>query len=250
MKIIKAIDLKRNYKRKSSTQNSPATVHVLHGLNFEIEEHEFVCIMGKSGCGKTTLLKLLGLIDKPTDGQLLFMEEDSKNLRGDDLAFILRKKIGFVYQDFYLLDSLSVKENIMVPLILDQEERKIMEEKALRYAEQFEIDHVINKYPYELSGGEKQRAAICRSLINDPDLILADEPTGNLDSKSSRNVIQSLSEINKSLNKTVVMVTHDPETASYCNRLIFLKDGLIHMDIKRTGTREAFYKDILNALEY
>ena len=143
--------------------------------------------MGKSGCGKTTLLKVLGMIDKQTDGEVFFMEQNTTELYGDKLADIRRTQIGFIFQDFYLMDSLTVEENIMLPMILGKESVDVMTKAAAKYAEQFEISHLLKKNPYELSGGEKQRVAICRALINDPDLILADEPTGNLDSKSREN---------------------------------------------------------------
>ena len=140
--------------------------------NFSVEQGEFVGIMGKSGCGKTTLLKVLGMIDKQTDGVVRFMEKDTSKLYGDELADIRREQIGFVFQDFYLMDSLSVEENIMLPMILGQEKVDVMTKAAKKYAEQFQISHLLKKNPYELSGGEKQRVAICRALINDPDLIL------------------------------------------------------------------------------
>ena len=184
-------------------------------------------IMGKSGCGKTTLLKVLGMIDKQTDGVVRFMEKDTSKLYGDELADIRREQIGFVFQDFYLMDSLSVEENIMLPMILGQEKVDVMTKAARKYAEQFQISHLLKKNPYELSGGEKQRVAICRALINDPELILADEPTGNLDSKSGQIVIDALVRINQEFGKTIVMVTHDPQMASYCSRIILLKDGVI-----------------------
>lgn len=251
MNILEAIDMRRNYKRKSSTDHSATEdIEVLQGINFTIQEQEFVGIMGKSGCGKTTLLKTLGLMDKPTSGDVLFKTKNSRTLRGDELAEILRNEIGFIYQDFYLLDSLTVKENIMLPMILNEIDSSTMNQQATSYAKQFEIEHVLEKYPYELSGGEKQRAAICRSLMNSPDMILADEPTGNLDSNSSRNVIQVLEDINSKLKKTIIMVTHDPNAASYCKRVIFLKDGKILKDMTRTDDREKFYQEILAMMEY
>ncbi|MFI3172731.1 MAG: ABC transporter ATP-binding protein [Eubacteriales bacterium] len=250
MSILEIIDLKRSYKRKNSITNSSENIDVLHGINFSVQEKEFVGIMGKSGCGKTTLLKTLGLIDKPTSGQVLFKNRDSKLLGGDDLATILRNEIGFIYQDFYLLDSLSVLENIMLPMILNQIDEDTILVQARDYAKQFEIEHVLEKHPYELSGGEKQRAAICRSLMNSPDLLLADEPTGNLDSNSSRNVIQTLGEINEQLGKTIVMVTHDPLAASYCKRVIFFKDGEILKDLRRSDSQEHFYQEILEMMQY
>lgn len=248
MEIIKAEHLIRNYRvpnRKSEADD----IQVLKGLDFAIQENEFIGIMGKSGCGKTTLLKVLGMIDKATDGNVYFKEKNVQELYGDDLADIRRKEIGFIFQDFYLMDSLTVMENIMLPMILDQEKPAVMKEKAIKYAELFEIAHLLKKNPYELSGGEKQRAAICRALINNPDLLLADEPTGNLDSKSGKIVVDTMKKIHQDLGKTIVMVTHDPQMASHCGRLILLKDGVVLEELVRKGSREVFYQEILAKME-
>lgn len=194
--VLEVKDLVRNY-RKSAIKESEEDVKVLKGISFQVTEGEFVGIMGKSGCGKTTLLKTLGMIDKPTDGTIKFMGEDTSELYGDKLADIRNSKIGFIFQDFYLMDSLSVEENIMLPMIISKQNINKMIAEAKKYAEQFQIEHLLKKNPYELSGGEKQRVAICRALINNPDLILADEPTGNLDSKSGKIVIDALNKIGK-----------------------------------------------------
>ena len=158
-------------------------------------------------------------------------------------------KIGFIFQDFYLMDSLSVEENIMLPMIISKQNINKMIAEAKKYAEQFQIEHLLKKNPYELSGGEKQRVAICRALINNPDLILADEPTGNLDSKSGKIVIDALNKISSEYKKTIVMVTHDPQMASYCSRLILLKDGVILEDLKNSGNQDAFYQEILGKMK-
>ena len=169
-------------------------------------------------------------------------------ISGDRLADVRRKQIGFIFQDFYLMDSLSVEENIMLPMILGREKESVMTKAAQEYAEKFLISHLVKKNPYELSGGEKQRVAICRALINDPDLVLADEPTGNLDSKSGKIVIDALTQINREFKKTIVMVTHDPQMASYCSRIILLKDGLILDTLKRGESQEAFYQEIIGRM--
>ena len=221
--VLRAENLVRDYVQYGEDGEKKKEIHVLKGLNFSIQRQEFVGIMGRSGCGKTTLLKLLGMIDRQTGGKLFFEEHDTEDLWKDEFADIRRRKIGFVFQDFYLMDSL--------------------------YAEQFGITHLMNKKPYELSGGEKQRVAISRALINNPDLILADEPTGNLDSKSGDVVIHTLSHINRELGKTIVMVTHDPKMASYCSRLILLKDGMILEDMRNGGDQEAFYQEILGKMK-
>ena len=247
MHVLEVENLIRNYQ-KSALKKSDEDIKVLKGLNFSVEQGEFVGIMGKSGCGKTTLLKVLGMSDKQTDGVVRFMEKDTSKLYGDELADIRREQIGFVFQDFYLMDSLSVEENIMLPMILGQEKVDVMTKAARKYAEQFQISHLLKKNPYELSGGEKQRVAICRALINDPDLILADEPTGNLDSKSGQIVIDALVRINQEFGKTIVMVTHDPQMASYCSRIILLKDGVILDNLNHGDSQEAFYQEIIGRM--
>lgn len=247
MYVLEVENLIRNYQ-KSAIKKSDEDVKVLKGLNFSVKQGEFVGIMGKSGCGKTTLLKVLGMIDKQTEGTVCFMEKDTSKLYGDELADIRREQIGFVFQDFYLMDSLSVEENIMLPMILGQEKVAVMTQAAQKYAEQFQISHLLKKNPYELSGGEKQRVAICRALINDPDLILADEPTGNLDSKSGQIVIDALVRINQEFGKTIVMVTHDPQMASYCSRIILLKDGVILDNLNHGDSNEEFYQEIIGRM--
>ena len=247
MSVIKVENLIKNY-RKSTWKESEEDVKVLKGISFEVKQGEFVGIMGKSGCGKTTLLKNLGMIDKPTDGKIQFVGEDRDSLYGDKLAEIRNQKIGFVFQDFYLMDSLSVEENIMLPMILKKSPVKEMRKKANNLAEQFEIGKLLQKNPYELSGGERQRVAICRALINDPELILADEPTGNLDSHSGQLVIDTLNRIHTEYKKTIIMVTHDPKMASYCDRILLLKDGKILEEMKRVKEQERFYFRILGKM--
>ena len=247
MKILIVKNLVRNY-RKAYFKESEEDIKVLKKISFYVSEGEFVGIMGKSGCGKTTLLKTLGMIDKPTDGEIYFLGEDTSKLYGDKLADIRNEKIGFIFQDFYLMDSLSVEENIMLPMIIGKKEIHNMKKLARKYAEQLQIGHLLNKNPYELSGGEKQRVAICRALINNPELILADEPTGNLDSKSGKIVIDALNKISAEYHKTIVMVTHDPQMASYCNRIILLKDGKILEEIEKDKSNEEFYQMILSKM--
>lgn len=249
MYVLEVENLIRNYQ-KAVGKKGTEDIKVLKGLNFQVEEGDFTGIMGKSGCGKTTLLKVLGMIDKQTDGTVRFMGQDTKGLSGDMLADIRRTKLGFIFQDYYLMDSLTVEENIMLPMILGQEDAQKMMDAAKAYAEKFQIDHLLNKNPYELSGGEKQRVAICRALINNPDLILADEPTGNLDSKSGKIVIEALLTINQEMKKTIVMVTHDPQMASNCRKIILLKDGVILETLERgEKSQEEFYQEIIGKME-
>ena len=249
MYVLEVENLIRNYQ-KAVGKKGTEDIKVLKGLNFQVEEGDFTGIMGKSGCGKTTLLKVLGMIDKQTDGTVRFMGQDTKGLSGDTLADIRRTKLGFIFQDYYLMDSLTVEENIMLPMILGQEDAQKMMDAAKAYAEKFQIDHLLNKNPYELSGGEKQRVAICRALINNPDLILADEPTGNLDSKSGKIVIEALRTINQEMKKTIVMVTHDPQMASNCRKIILMKDGVILETLERgEKSQEEFYQEIIGKME-
>lgn len=249
MYVLEVENLIRNYQ-KAVGKKGKEDIKVLKGLNFQVEEGDFTGIMGKSGCGKTTLLKVLGMIDKQTDGTVRFMGQDTKGLSGDTLADIRRTKLGFIFQDYYLMDSLTVEENIMLPMILGQEDAQKMMDAAKAYAEKFQIDHLLNKNTYELSGGEKQRVAICRALINNPDLILADEPTGNLDSKSGKIVIEALRTINQEMKKTIVMVTHDPQMASNCRKIILLKDGVILETLERgEKSQEEFYQEIIGKME-
>ena len=246
--VMKVEHLIRNYS-KTGKGGKTDEIKVLKDLNFTIEEQEFVGIMGKSGCGKTTLLKVLGLIDEPTEGAMYFKGMKTNELWKDELSDIRRRELGFVFQDFYLMESLSVRENIMLPMILDKAEAEKCLSNSENYAKRFGIAHLMEKNPYELSGGEKQRVAICRALINNPELILADEPTGNLDSKSGKIVIEELETINEELGKTIVMVTHDPQVASHCKRIIFLKDGMILEDLKREGSMEEFYHEIITRMK-
>ena len=246
--VIKIEHLIRNYSKMGSNGKLDE-IKVLKDLNFSIEEQEFVGIMGKSGCGKTTLLKVLGLIDSPTEGTMYFKGMNTTELWKDELSDIRRRELGFVFQDFYLMESLSVRENIMLPMILDKADAAKCMEYSEIYANRFGISHLMEKAPYELSGGEKQRVAICRALINNPELILADEPTGNLDSKSGKIVIEELETINEELGKTIIMVTHDPQVASHCKRIIFLKDGVVLEDLKREGSSEDFYHEIIKRMK-
>lgn len=198
----------------------------MKGLNFSVEEGEFVVIIGKCGCGKTNMMKLLGIIDKHTDGKIRFMKKDTRELYGDKLADICRKQMGLVFQDVYLMDSFSVEENIMLRLILGKEKVEIMTKVAKRYADQSQISHLLKKHPCNLLGDKKQRVNIGRVLINDLYLILTDESTGNLDSKFGKIVINSLIQINREFRKNIVMVLHDLQIASYCQRIIY--NGLIN----------------------
>lgn len=243
MAIIKTEHLVHNYTITTSTMDTN-TIHVLKDIDFEVEKGEFVSIMGRSGCGKSTFLKLLGMIERPTSGTIYFDGMDTEDLWKDELADIRRRRIGFVFQDFYLLDSLCIKDNILLPMILDKAESKTMTEKVEELAGLFGIRELLPKAPYELSGEEKQRAAICRALINDPEIILADEPTGNLDSRSGQIVMDALKRINREFHKTILMVTHDPYFASLSQKVVLLKDGQILDTIQSTDDEKSFYEKV------
>ncbi len=234
MELIKAENLKKSY---SNTE-------VLKGVNLEVSEGEFVGIMGKSGSGKTTLLKILGMIDMPTEGELVYRGKERNKISSRESARIRREELGFVFQEFFLMDSLDILENVMLPLFISKSANDEGKEKARDLMERFGIRELEGKMPHELSGGERQRTAICRALVNDPQIVLADEPTGNLDSKSGKVVIDSLKKINGELGKTVIMVTHDPQMASYCDRVVLLKDGVILDEMKGGGEKESFYQKI------
>lgn len=241
--ILEVRDLHRSYFWGENEQTE-----VLKGLDFTIYEGEYVGIIGKSGCGKTTLLKVLGLIDLPTGGDILFKGRNSRDLWKDELSDIRRREIGFVFQDFYLMDSLTVEENIMLPMILDKADPDKASSIVEKLAGQFGLSHLLKKNPYELSGGEKQRVAICRALCNDPGVILADEPTGNLDAKSGDIVNKAMEDINRDMNKTIILVTHNPEMASYCSRILMLKDGAVKKELRKEGSREEFYRRIMDEI--
>lgn len=247
MNILKVENLKKSYQVRGGERTD--RTEVLKGISFEIDEKEFVAIMGRSGGGKTTLLKVLGMIEYATEGKLFFKGEDTDYMKSNDMDDLRRNGIGYIFQDYYLLDSLTVRENMVLPMALDNADPELMEQKAEEYAAHYNMTHLLDKKPCDLSGGEKQRVAICRALIHNPDLILADEPTGNLDSKSGKVVIDALMNINENDGKTILMVTHDPKMASYCNRVIFFKDGLILDEIHKTGDRESFFHQILDKME-
>lgn len=222
----------------------------LKKIDLAVEEGEFLSIMGPSGSGKTTLLNIIATLDKPTNGQIEINKKDVSNLSKDELSLFRLKKIGFVFQDFNLLPPLTVEENIMLPLTLDNKSTTVMKIKAQKLMEDLGISHLAKNRIHEASGGEKQRIAIARALINDPDIILADEPTGNLDSKAAGDVMSILSEINLERKVTSIMVTHDPISASYSNRVVFIKDGQFYNDIYCGEHRELFYQNILDVLSY
>ncbi|MGN1412615.1 MAG: ABC transporter ATP-binding protein [Anaerovoracaceae bacterium] len=223
-------------------------VYALDGTSFLVDRGEFVCIMGRSGCGKTTLLNILGLLDRDYDGEMLFNGEIAKRFHSSMRTELRRRRIGFIFQDYELLPDFTIRENISLPMVFDNLSPEQISERISILAGNLMIEQLLDLYPYELSGGQKQRAAICRALSNKPDVILADEPTGNLDSKSGETVIEMLAEMNKEYGQTIVMVTHDPKMASYAGRILFLKDGKIIQTLKKGETQKDFYQKIVEHL--
>ena len=223
-------------------------VKALDNFSMAVKEGEFLGVMGPSGSGKTTLLNILATIDTPSSGEVLINGENPHKLNKDSLALFRRKNLGFIFQDFNLLDTLSVKENIALPLVLDGVNSMEIERKVRELAKVLDIENILNKRTYEISGGQQQRTACARALINDPSIILADEPTGNLDSKASNDLMEALERINKERGATIVMVTHDAFAASFCNRIIMIKDGKFFLEIVKSSTRKVFFKEILDSL--
>lgn len=223
-------------------------VKALDGISFAAQKGEFIGIMGPSGSGKTTLLNVLTGVDAATSGEATIDGNRMDKLTKDDLALFRRRKIGYIFQDFNLLDSLTLKENIALPLILDRVAPDKIEARADELMAFFGISDLAAKYPYHASGGQKQRVAAARALATDPAVVFADEPTGNLDSKSAADIMEMLTRMNERRQSTILMVTHDAFAASYCKRIIFIKDGQINVQIQRAGDRKAFFDKILEIL--
>lgn len=228
--LLEVSNLEKIYKTRLSTNQ----VHALNKVNFSVEEGEYIAIMGESGSGKTTLLNLLALLDKPTKGKIILEGKDLSTIKDAEISKFRRDHLGFVFQDFNLLDTLTLKENILLPLILAEDDPKNFEEKLLNVAKPLRIYELLNKYPYEVSGGQKQRCAVARALITNPKLLLADEPTGALDSNSSRELMEVFRELNNS-GQTIIMVTHSTQAASEAKRVLFIKDGKIFHELYNSG---------------
>ncbi|ASS66673.1 MULTISPECIES: ABC transporter ATP-binding protein [unclassified Paenibacillus] len=243
MNILEVNSLGKIYSTKGEV-----SYKALESIDLNVGAGEFVGIMGPSGSGKTTLLNLLSTIDKPTSGTIQVRGINPAGLSERKLALFRRRELGFVFQDFNLLDTLSLKENIALPLVLDGASPSKIETALEPVAALLGIAPILAKRPYEVSGGQKQRAAIARAIIHQPSLLLADELTGNLDSKSAKDVMESLKDLNERLGATVLMVTHDPFSASYCQRIIFIKDGRFFSEIRRGDNRQAFFQQILDSL--
>ncbi|MFZ0447236.1 MAG: ABC transporter ATP-binding protein [Bacillus sp. (in: firmicutes)] len=232
----------------SKVYEGKVAYRALTNISLEIEKGEFVAIMGPSGSGKTTLLNIISTIDTPTTGEVEIEGTYPHKLKKNALATFRRNELGFIFQDFNLLHTLTVEENIVLPLTLDGTPVKEMTEKAHKIAESLGILSIMSKRTYEISGGQAQRVAIARAMIHEPKLLLADEPTGNLDSKASKDVMEMLVSINKKESTSLLMVTHDPQAASYSDRVIFIRDGNLHSEIHRGENRQAFFQKIIDML--
>lgn len=239
--IVKLTEITKIYESKVMKR-------ALNRLSFNAEEGEFIAIMGPSGSGKTTLLNMISTVDMPTYGEILIDGIEPAKLSKNELALFRRRHLGFVFQEINLLNMLTVEENIVLPLTLDGMSVEEMEKRVGELICKLELKELLNKLPDELSGGQAQRTAIGRALIHRPKLILADEPTGNLDSKSAKDVLELLTEVNENEKTTIVMVTHDPIAASYCDRVLFIKDGEFFNEIYKDERRQTFYQRILNVL--
>ena len=243
MEVLKVNNLKKYYG------NNTNITKALNNISFTVDDNEFLAIMGASGSGKTTLLNTISTIDSVTSGNIIINGVDITNLKEEELSNFRKENLGFVFQDFNLLDTLTIKENIALSLIINKEDKTKIDDLVLDISKKFGISDILSKYPYEVSGGQKQRCACARALINSPKLILADEPTGALDSRNARVLLETFKEMNEELKATILMVTHDAFSASFASRVLFIKDGKIFNEIiKGKKTRGEFYDEIIDVL--
>ena len=238
----------KNVKKIYTTRFGGNQVEALKNVNFSVEPREYVAIMGESGSGKTTLLNILAALDKPSGGKVYLKGRDLGSLREKEIATFRRQNLGFVFQDFHLLDTFSLKDNIFLPLVLSGKKYEEMEKRLRPIAEKLGIQGILDKYPYEVSGGQKQRAAVARALITRPQLILADEPTGALDSRAAYDLMNLFTTIHQD-GQTIVMVTHSVKAASNAKRVLFIKDGeVFHQLYRGSLTNEEMYQKISDTL--
>ena len=238
--ILKIDNIEKYYGNKSSLTKA------IDNISFGVEKGEFVAIMGASGSGKTTLLNCISTIDKVTSGHIYLANVDITKLKGNNLNKFRREELGFIFQDFNLLDTLTAYENIALALTIQKVKANEIDRRVNEIAEKLGIKEILKKYPYQVSGGQKQRIASARAIITNPKLILADEPTGALDSKAARQLLENFELLNQKMNATILMVTHDAFTASYANRILFIKDGKIFNElVKGNDTRKQFFEKII-----
>ena len=242
-KILKVEQIQKYYGNKDNITKA------LDGISFEVEEGEFIGIMGASGSGKTTLLNCISTIDNVSSGHIYLGGQDITEIKEEDIAKFRRENLGFIFQDFNLLDTLTIEENIALILTINKVPETQIETKVQEITKKLGIEDILNKYPYQVSGGQKQRCAVSRAIVNSPKLILADEPTGSLDSKAARQLLETMEDMNTKMKATILMVTHDPLSASYCNKILFLKDGKIFNRMEKgEKKRNDFYHEILDVL--
>ncbi len=241
--ILKVDKIEKYYGNKSSLTKA------IDNISFEVDKKEFVAIMGASGSGKTTLLNVISTIDRVTSGHIYVGGVDITKLKGNNLNKFRREELGFIFQDFNLLDTLTAYENIALALSIQNVNSKEIDKKIKQVSKELNIENVLKKYPYQMSGGQKQRVASARAIITDPKLVLADEPTGALDSKSAKMLLERFKHLNEELDTTILMVTHDAFTASYASRVIFIKDGKIFNEIQRgNDSRKEFFDKIIDVV--
>lgn len=235
-------------QQMSKVYEGKVPFRALTDIHLTVDHGEFVGIMGPSGSGKTTLLNIIATIDEPTTGKIFIDGKIPHQLSKNKLAKFRRRELGFVFQDFNLLHTLTVEENIVLPLTLDNKRVKEMKQKAHDIAKTLGIQDIMSKRTFEISGGQAQRTAVARAMIHQPKLVLADEPTGNLDSKASKDVMEMLSLMNKQHQTTMMLVTHDAQAASYCDRVIFIRDGRLYSEIHQGDNRHVFFQKIIDTL--
>ncbi len=241
--LLEVKQIEKYYGNKSNLTKA------IDNISFDVDEGEFVGIMGASGSGKTTLLNCISTIDRVTAGHIMINDEDITKLKGNHLNKFRREELGFIFQDFNLLDTLTAYENIALALTIQKVKPDEIDQRVKEIASKLEIVDILNKYPYQVSGGQKQRIASARAIITNPKLVLADEPTGALDSKSARQLLESFETLNQKMGATILMVTHDAFTASYAERILFIKDGMIFNELfKGSDTRKQFFEKIIEVV--
>lgn len=244
MSLLQVNNLRKIYLNRLGTNR----VEALKNVTFSVEQGEFIAIMGESGSGKTTLLNILATLDKPTSGNVILTGNDLQKVKEKQIAAFRRNHLGFIFQDFNLLNTFTIKDNILLPLVLRDENVEEMEQKVNHLAKMLRIEKDLEHYPYEVSGGQKQRTAIARALITNPELLLADEPTGALDSKTSKHLLKVFEQINQS-GQTILMVTHSSMAASHASRVLFIKDGVVYHEVYRGNqNEEEFYESIQSTI--
>jgi ABC-type lipoprotein export system ATPase subunit len=231
-----------------ATSRHAVATRALNGMSLDVYQREFISIMGPSGSGKTTLLNLLAGLDKASSGDLWLQDVNMNTLSAGELALFRRRNLGFVFQDFNLLDTLTLAENVALPLSLDGQNKATIQQRVSAMMRFLGIADVMQRYPYEVSGGQQQRAAVARAVVHQPRLLLADEPTGNLDSASARALLELFQQLNTSQQATILLVTHDPFSASYSQRVVFIKDGRVFTHLQRNGSQQQFFQSILTTL--